>query len=309
MATELSAYEMLHMPRPSGSLSYGNRIVNSGEYYDTPYGECMLILTSGTEYVYYAVTKAHPHAKDKLGRFYNATAVEVRNDMQYAGAGTIRANLGATQATIQLWLDCFLGAVALAGGPVAWAAAGVPVMDAVSKNYNKIPAYRELIEAIMEVRSILQPNCVVLWTRIIDKFLQEMAKELPSLGASVLFDVLKGKMISRNVLTRVIGYSLSIKRSGWPWRKKVMLIKCMLQEVGKKVIVHMKKEGFKELKEEQIKGLAKWVITYLGSEGTHLSINDAEGIVREMSKNAGVIEPAIDRLIRAMNAVEMLNEA
>jgi uncharacterized protein YaaW (UPF0174 family) len=312
MAREMSQLEVFQLPKCTGSLSYshGNveRVVTAGQYFDGPDGQRILLLTSGIETVIYMVVKPHPFAKDKLGKTYWSTAAEVRSDMQYAGAGTIKANLAATQATIQLWLDCFLGAVSLAGGPVAWAVTGVAVMDAVSKHYHNVPAYQELIASLAEVRHVLEPNCRVLWSKVIEKLLWEMTKEMPSMGAGVIWDFVKGKAISKGVIGRAIGYGLSVKRSGWHWRKKVWLVREMLTEVCKKVVVHMKKEGLKELKEEQVKALGVWVIKYLGTELTTLSKEESEQIVKEVAKNAGAIEPAIDRLIKAMTAVWALPE-
>ena len=290
---EVKSHQLLTLPHTGGSL-YANTLgtAEAGMFLPAIDGERYFYATAGT-YVYFMQTRVLPDSSSRVGTFYYQTKTGFIGDVGVGGyaGGMIRRTAG-TKATIKVFLDVFIGALACAGGPLAWSITGMNVMVAtgtVVKNYSK---YEDAMVAILASRKIIRDRMPVFYRTVLyELYFGAVEQQLMSRSKDLLADALPGPKVAGKLVGVLLGAMGEDKL-----QVRLKALQELFTDVIEKVAAHARDKGQKlgvkqtVLSDEQVSQLADLhVMRILRKTNCVLPRpEEAKEIIRETASNWNV---------------------
>lgn len=234
-----------------------------------------------------------------LGKIFSQGRGAFSNDISFGGpANLLSTGLAGTKAVISNFLDVFVGAVACAGGPVAWGITGMTLAVTagnIKKNYKTYSDGLEAIYYYMIYCSTLTPT--------LTKFL------LGPLIFDAIWDKAKAKGLSK--LTGAVpgpdigGYLLGVGLDALGEKQvetRLKAISKLMKDVLVKVALHQQEHYTETLSNEQVHLLAKHhIVNELSPIGLAPKQADAETIIREVAANCFKVRKPLSDIAKTLD--------
>ncbi len=290
----LSEAESLFVPKMGGEgfthpSLFGHRVGPGDRVTAIDGGERLIHATVGTvEYghVWYSLT-VPPSGKEYLrGRFFLQTKPGFIGDIGVGGvAGGVIKRTTGTKEVIKNFLDVYLGALACAGGPLAWAITGMNVLVTTGNVIRDYRTYEDALVAVLASRKELKEHLPTLYDEVFYTLLiGTIEQKLKAKGKEALADAVKGPKLAGKlvgVLLGAVGEDLM--------KQRFAAVKELCTEVFAKVAQHSMDKGGKlgsvAISEDQVRQLAQHHVLRIFNKTSlaPMGLSTAEEIVREVS--------------------------
>jgi hypothetical protein len=289
-AVLISEDESLFVPKLGGSvytqflgtLDAGTRLVAID-------GERLLHATAGGKFegeVYYQLTATKKGQEHLRGRYFRQSMVGFSNAVGVGGvAGDVIRRTAATQAVIKNFLDVYLGALACAGGPLAWSITGMNVLVTTGQVIRDYRTYEDALVAILSCRKELKEHLRTLYDEVFYTLLiGTIEQKLKSKGKEALADAVKGPKLAGKLVGVLLG-AVGEDRM----KERFKAVKELCTKVFVKVAQHSMEKGrglgTVTISEEQADLLAKHHILPIFNETSlgNMPLSVGAQIAREVS--------------------------
>jgi len=304
---EVPSWNALTIPQMGGSLDVRNiGILHAGDFVSSIDGERYFHSTADPV-VYYLQTKALPGKGHMVGKFYYQHNAGFRGDVGVGGvAGEVNRRTGGTKAVIKTFMDVFIGALACAGGPLAWSITGMNLFvmsGKIVQNYNK---YEDAMVAILASRKIFRDRMPVFYRTVLyELYFGVVEQQLMSRGKDLISDAIPGPKIAGKLVGVLLG---AMGEDKLQVRLKALqeLFNDVLEKVAKHAMDNGQALGAKQtcLSEDQITKLADLhVMRILKKTNCVLPrMEEAKEIVREAARNWN-IRSDLHKMATAIEAI------
>jgi hypothetical protein len=225
----------------------------------------------------------HEHLR---GRYFLQSKVGFIGAIGEGGvAGEVIKRTTATKAVLSSFLDVYLGAMACAGGPLAWAITGMSVVVTTGQVIRDYRTYEDALVALFAARADLKAYLPTLYSDVFYTLLfGTIEQKLKAKAKDALADAMKGPKLAGKligVLLGAVGEDRMKQRFG--------VVKELCREVFAKVAKHSMDRGLplgsQSIDEEQVRKLAEHHVMpiYHKAYTTPLPSHRAKEIVREVS--------------------------
>ena len=225
-----------------------------------------------------------------------------RQDINVGGvAYHVNINLAGSKEVISNFLDIFMGCVAVAGGPVAFAITGMNVLVAGGKLKRNYALYTEALQAFVSDDMELRRLMPVFYDHMYGElFLGRIEADLKDKAK----DLIKGAIPAPKAVKGLIGVFLG-KVGEDPMKRMLSGIRGIIVDVLLKSIDRVAETG-QPLAADQIQKLASYHIVPMYGKLSQVAMRQdrAEAIMREATSNGAKVKP---RLLKIANAIEALN--
>jgi len=304
---EVPSWQLLSIPPMGGSL-YANTMgtAEAGMFLPAIDGERYYHANAG-DYVYYMQTRALPSQSSKVGKFFLQSKTGFIGDVGTGGAaGGVARRTSGTKAVIKTFMDVFIGALACAGGPLAWSITGMNlfVMSGnVVRNYKK---YEDAMVAILASRKIFRDRMPVFYRTVLwELYFGTVEQQLMSRSKDILSEAIPGPKVAGKLVGVLLGALGEDKL-----QVRLKALKELFSEVLEKVAKHAMDQGQPLgagkicLSEDQVTKLAELhVMRILKTTNCVLPrMEEAKEIVREAVRNWNV-RSDLHKLVIAIDAM------
>jgi hypothetical protein len=258
--------------------------------YATPFGD-----------VYYAQVGERGIIPINKGKIFVQSYNAYRVDINEGGvAYHVNINLAGSKTVISNFLDIFMGCLAVAGGPVAYAITGMNVLVAGGKLKRNYALYTEALEAFVSDDMALRHMMPVFYDHMYaELFLGRIEADLKDKAK----DLVKGAIPAPKAVKGLIGVFLG-KVGEDPMKRMLNGIRGIIVDVLLKSIDRVAETG-QPLTADQIQKLASYHIGPMYAKLSQVPMRQdrAEAILREATGNGAKTRP---RLLKIANAVDAL---
>lgn len=286
---------------PSGSVVLKMGYVqHAGQVFASIDGSRLLLYCQGAGDVYYAQVGEKGVIPVRRGKIFVQSYQSYWSDVDQGGViHNVNLNLAGSKTVISNFLDLFMGCVAVAGGPVAYAITGMNLLVAGGKVKRNYVLYSEALEAFVSDGMELRRLMPVFYDHMyVDLFLARIEADLQGKSR----DLVTGVIPAPKAVKALIGVFLG-KVGEDPMKAMLEGIRGIIIDVLLKVIEHS--AGGKPLDAEQVQKLASYHIVpmYRKISRVEMRQDRAEAIIREAAKNGAQVRP---RLLKIAKAIEAL---
>lgn len=258
--------------------------------YATPFGD-----------VYYAQVGEKGVIPINRGKFFVQAYDAYRTDVNQGGvAYHVNINLAGSKNVISNFLDLFMGCVAVAGGPLAFAITGMNVLVAGGKLKRNYALYTEALEAFVSDNMELQRLMPTLFDHMyVGLFLNRIEADLQGKAK----DLVKGAIPAPKAVKALIGVFLG-KVGEDPMKKMLDGIREIIIEVLLMIIEHVESNK-PALTAEQVQKLATHHIVDRFKKFSQVPVPQirAEAIIREAVTNGRLAKPRLLKIAKAIQAL------
>lgn len=287
---------------PSGRVDIKlGYIQYAGQVFASIDGSRLLCYAQGQGDVYYIQTEPKASEPWKKGRVFVQSNAGYRQDVGVGGvAYQVNLNLAGSKAVISNFLDIFMGCVAVAGGPVAYAVTGMNLLvagGALKRNY---ALYTEALEAFvsdnMELRRLMPTFYDHMYAEL---FLGRIEADLQGKAR----DLVTGAIPAPKAVKGLIGVFLG-KVGEDPMKRMLGGTREIIVDVLLKVIEHVLSTG-KPLAADQVQKLASYHIVPMYAKISRVGMRQdrAEAIIQEAAAHAAKVKPRLVKIAKAVAAL------
>jgi len=274
----------------SGSITIGGRVFEAGSFLSACDGERYLHGTTYDQVIFMQTATNGNIPAYHQGRFFSQgkSAFVSDCDLGDVGAGvTKRTN--ATKAVIKSFLDVYLGAMACAGGPVAWGITGMKVFVVTGQVIRDYRTYEDALVAILASRATIRTKMPTLYRTVFwELYFGTVEKALVGKSKDILSEAVPGPKVAGKLVGVLLG-AIGEDKLGVRLKAMKEILHEVLVKVATHAMEHDQKLGTKEivLSEEQVGLLAdKHILRILKTVNILLpSLNEAKEIIRETVRN------------------------
>lgn len=211
-AVLISEVDSLFVPQ-FGGMSIANPrigVIEPGMRLPSIDGERFFHASVGGMYegaVYYQQLETVPGKEHLRGRFFTQTKIGFANDVGEGGiAGGVIKRTTGTKEVIKNFLDVYLGALACAGGPLAWAITGMNVLVTTGQVIRDYRIYEDALVAILSSREQMEKHLPTLYDEVFYTLLiGTIMQKLKSKGKDALADAVKGPKLAGKLVGVLLG--------------------------------------------------------------------------------------------------------
>lgn len=276
-------------------------IQQAGQVFASIDGSRLLCYAQGFGDVYYMQVDTKPVEAWKKGRIFVQSNAGYRQDVNVGGvAYHVNINLAGSKEVISNFLDIFMGCVAVAGGPVAFAVTGMNVLVAGGKLKRNYALYTEALQAFVSDNMELRRLMPVFYDHMYaELFLGRIEADLKDKAK----DLLKESIPAPKAVKGLIGVFLG-KVGEDPMKRMLGGIRGIIVDVLLKSIDRVA-ETRAPLSTDQIQKLASYHIVPMYAKLSQVPMRQdrAEAIMREATANGPMVKPRLLKIAKAIEAV------
>ncbi len=249
---------------------------------------------------YYIQTDDNTNQPWKIGRVFKQNAGSFGMDISVGGTSAIVAKkLAATKSVISNFIDIYLGCMAVAGGPVAWAVTGMQVVVAGGKIKQNYDLYCRALEAFVDDDMALRKMMPVFYDHMfVELFLGRIEADLTG---KVKEMAVKG-IVKNKAVAQLVGVFIG-KIGEDAMTRTLKGMSKIIREVLLKVIDHCI-QG-KPLSEDQIEKLSHHhlIPMYGNLSRVPLRMDRSKEVLRECARHASAVRPRLEKIAKAIDAL------
>lgn len=287
--------DVLGLPQGGGTLQVeGGGYLESGSFLKAVDGERYYYGNAG-DYAIYLQTRTNERIPAYYqGRFFLQKKYGFVEDVHYGGyASEGLRRTSATQSVLKSFLDIYMGALACAGGPLAWSITGMNLFvmtGQVVQNYRK---YEDALVSLLSSRKTIRDRMPTLYRTVLwELYFSVLESKLVGKSKDILADAIPGPKVAGKLVGVLLG---AMGEDGLSSCLKAMkeLLNEVLVKVASHAMEHNQSLGSTKLvlSEEQIALLAeKHILRILKQVNRPLPVvlprlDEAKEIVRETVRN------------------------
>lgn len=286
---------------PSGSVVLKMGYVqHAGQVFASIDGSRLLLYCQGAGDVYYAQIGEKSVIPRDRGKLFVQSYHGYWADVDQGGViQQVNLNLAGSKSTISNFMDLFMGCVAVAGGPLAYAITGMNLLVAGGKIKRNYALYSEALEAFvsdnMQLRSLMPVFYDHMYAEL---FLGRIEADLQGKAK----DLVTGAIPAPKAVKALVGVFLG-KVGEDPMKRMLDGIRGIIVDVLLKVIEHS--ASGKPLDAAQIQKLASYHIVPMYAKMSQVAMRQdrAEAIIREAAKSASQVKPRLTKIAKAIEAL------
>lgn len=287
---------------PSGRVDIRlGYIQQAGQVFSAIDGARLLLHATLFGDVYYAQVGEKGVIPINRGKIFVQSYDAYRNDVNQGGvAYHVNINLAGSKNVISNFLDLFMGCVAVAGGPLAYAITGMNVLVAGGKLKRNYALYTEALEAFVSDNMELHRLMPILYEHMyVGLFVNRIEADLKGKAK----DLATGAIPAPKAVKALIGVFLG-KVGEDPMKQMLDGILKIINEVLLMIIEHVESNK-PALTPEQIQKLAKHHIVDRFATFSKVPVKQdrAEAIIRETVRNGRLAKPRLLKIAKAIQAL------
>ncbi len=204
---EVKPWDVITVPQMGGTLDVrGLGIIEAGMFLPSIDGE-RYYHSNADPYIFFLQTKATPANASAVGKWFYQPKREFAADVSVGGvaAGVIRRTSG-TRNVIKTFLDVFIGAMACAGGPVAWGITGMGLFVTAGKVVKNYSVYEDALVAILASRKQMRDKMPVFYRTVLwELYFGAVEQKLMSKSKDILSDAVPGPKVAGKLVGVLLG--------------------------------------------------------------------------------------------------------
>lgn len=204
---EVKPWDVIAVPRMGGTLDVrGLGMIEAGMFLPSIDGE-RFYHSNADPYIFFLQTKATPGNAASIGKWFYQPKREFAADVSVGGvAGGVIRRTSGSHAVIKTFLDVFIGAMACAGGPLAWGITGMGVFVTAGKVMKNYGAYEDAMVAILASRKQMRDKMPVFYRTVLwELYFGAIEQKLMSQSKDMLSEAVPGPKVAGKLVGVLLG--------------------------------------------------------------------------------------------------------